>query len=140
MDVTSKLIKAIKEFRERTGLGLQLSKQCVEEADLDVDLAIGIARERGFMTYSARPSTTLAHGVVGSYITDDQKRGAMVELLCYTDFAARTEEFKEAARLLAQGLVVKANNDCLDMIIESVSTRLKEPVRLHRYEVFDLRD
>jgi elongation factor Ts len=140
METRKKLVRAVKEFRERTGLGLQLSKQCVEATDLNVDAAVELARKEGLLTYSVRPATILAHGTVASCISEDKSRGALVELLCYTDFAAKTEEFQEAARLIALGLVVKAPQENIDQIISALEGKIKEPVRLHRYEVFDMRD
>jgi translation elongation factor EF-Ts len=78
-------------------------------------------------------------GGVWSFITEDGKRGAMVELFCQTDFAARTDEFKEGAQLIAQGLTL-GKTAHIKPITDALEEKLKEPVILGRYEVFDMRD
>ena len=46
------------------------------------------------------PKKELTQGIIETYIHPNKKIGAMVELLCETDFVARTEEFKKLAHEL----------------------------------------
>lgn len=76
------------------------------------------------------------NGRVGVYISNDAKSGALVELLCQTDFASRTAEFKEAANFCAKLLLEKEDVSALDLVIGELKTQIKEEVTLGRYEVF----
>lgn len=134
------LIKAIVEFRKRTGLGIMQAKISVEEADLDIDRAIEIARAKGFMTSKVKPVEVLEHGIVETFVSEDKKRGSIVQLLCSTESAARTEVFRQGAKVIAYGLVIEADEDSIKTVLNDLEVALKEPVRLEYYEVYDMRD
>ncbi len=79
-------------------------------------------------------------GGIWSYITEDGKQGAMVELFCETDFAARTEIFKQSAQLIAHGLIIGVPEENTQRILDNLKIMLKESVRLGRHEVFNMYD
>ncbi|HVX41541.1 MAG TPA: hypothetical protein VHB25_18425 [Gemmatimonadaceae bacterium] len=61
-------------------------------------------------TRNARPRTgrRTAEGLIVSYIHHNGKLGALVEVNCETDFVARTDEFRELARRLAEQVAATA--------------------------------
>jgi elongation factor Ts len=91
----------VKALRERTGAPMMDVKNALEEAEGDEQKAIEILRKKGAASAAKRGGRTTAEGVVASYIHTDQRKGALVEVLCETDFVARNEDFKEFARQVA---------------------------------------
>jgi elongation factor Ts len=77
------------------------AKAALEEADGDPEEAVKILRVKGQAQAAKRAGRTTGHGVVASYIHAGGTVGAMVEVLCETDFVARNEDFQEFARELA---------------------------------------
>jgi len=85
--------EAIKELREKTGVGIMDCKKALIECDGDMDKAIEYLRKKGIATAKKRGSRVSSEGQVQSYIHAGGKIGVLVEVNCETDFTARTEDF-----------------------------------------------
>lgn len=92
---------AVKELREKTGIGMMDCKKALLEAQGDMDKAIDILRKKGMAAADKRVGRAAGEGFIGSYIHTNGKIGVVVELNCETDFVARNEEFRALARNLA---------------------------------------
>lgn len=139
-------MEALREFRNRTGISLLTSKRLIEEADLDIDKAIDKARELGLMNFVPKSNSPANQGSVGIYVSPDGKLGAIVELLCQTDFAAKTQEFTETAYNVAKYFAEtndkldEPSNGELSLMLDLLQSKIKETVILGRSEVFDSRE
>ena len=92
----------VKALRDRTGAAMMDAKAALEEADGDPEKAIEILRVKGQAQAAKRAGRSTGHGVVASYIHGGSTPvGAMVEVLCETDFVARNEDFRDFADELA---------------------------------------
>ncbi|MEK7200960.1 MAG: translation elongation factor Ts [Patescibacteria group bacterium] len=91
----------IKELRDETGVSVMQCKKALEEADGDLEKAKIILRKISKQSADKKASRTLGAGAVASYIHGNGSVGAMVELLCETDFVARNEDFKALVRDIA---------------------------------------
>jgi elongation factor Ts len=92
---------AVKELRERTGAGFMDCKNALVEANGDVEVAIGLLRERGLAAAAKKASRDAREGLVSSYIHTGGRVGVLIEVNCETDFVARTDEFQKLVRDLA---------------------------------------
>jgi elongation factor Ts len=92
----------VKALRDRTGAGMMDAKRALEEASGDADKAIEILRVKGAAKAEKRAERGAAEGIVASYIHATGKIGVLVEVNCETDFVARTDDFQEFAREVAQ--------------------------------------
>lgn len=90
-------IQQVKELRERTGAGVVEAKKVLEEAKGDIEQAIRLLRERGQIKAAKKSDREAKEGVVAQYLHSNRKLGAMVKLLCETDFVARNEDFRDLA-------------------------------------------
>jgi elongation factor Ts len=84
---------AVKELRERTGLGMMECKKALVEASGDIDLAIENLRKSGSMKAAKKAGRTAAEGIVLVKIADNGSYAVMVEVNSETDFAAREDNF-----------------------------------------------
>jgi elongation factor Ts len=91
----------VKALRERTGAPMMDVKNALEEAEGNEQKAIEILRKKGAASAAKRGGRSTSEGIVASYIHADGRKGALVEVLCETDFVARNEDFKEFARQVA---------------------------------------
>ena len=98
-DISAKDVKAL---RDRTGAGMMDAKRALEEAGGDADKAVEILRVKGAAKAEKRAERGAAEGIVASYIHATGKIGVLVEVNCETDFVARTDDFQEFAREVAQ--------------------------------------
>jgi elongation factor Ts len=88
-------VKAIKELRERSGLGVMECKKALEESGGDLEKALRMLRQKGVTLAEKRAQRTTTAGAIGAYIHSGGRVGALVELCCETDFVARTEKFQQ---------------------------------------------
>ncbi len=100
--VTASLVK---ELREKTGAGMMDCKKVLTETDGDMEKAIELLRERGIAKAAKKSGRVAAEGLVESYISEDGKIGAVVEVNSETDFVAKNEEFKTFVMNVAKQIV-----------------------------------
>lgn len=91
----------VKKLREKTGASIMECRNALVEAEGDLEKAVENLRKRGKEKAAKKADRATAEGVVVSYIHSNKKIGAMVELLCETDFVAKNSEFQELAHDLA---------------------------------------
>ncbi len=95
----------VKELRTTTGAGMMDCKKALVEAGGGVAKAVDILREKGLSQAAKKASRIAAEGAVVSYIADNGKVGAVVEVNCETDFVGKNENFQELARSIAKHVV-----------------------------------
>jgi elongation factor Ts len=93
--------KAVKELREKTGLGMMSCKKALQESAGDIDKAVEYLRKQGLSAVEKRAGRKASEGVVASYIHPGSRLGVLLEVNCETDFAARTDDFQQFAKDLA---------------------------------------
>ncbi|MEW9093909.1 MAG: translation elongation factor Ts [Clostridiaceae bacterium] len=99
----------VKELREKTGAGMMDCKKALSECNGDMEKAVEILREKGLAAAAKKAGRIAAEGLVQTYISDDKRSGAIVEVNCETDFVAANDEFKLLASNIAkQALLTKA--------------------------------
>lgn len=93
--------KSVSELRAMTGAGIVEVKKALEEAGGDMNAAAELLRKKGIIKAGSKSDRATSEGLVYSYVHGNGKMGAMVEVLCETDFVARTDGFKELCHALA---------------------------------------
>lgn len=94
-------ITLIKKLREETGASISDCSKALEESKGDYDKAIEWLKKRGIEKAEKKADRETNQGLVESYIHQNGKVGAMVEILCETDFVARTDDFKKLSHEIA---------------------------------------
>ncbi|MFA6383197.1 MAG: translation elongation factor Ts [Parcubacteria group bacterium] len=94
-------LEQIKKLREKTGAGIVEVKKALEESQGDEDKAIEILRKKSKDKAIKKSDRVAGEGVIVAYVHSNNRIGAMVELLCETDFVARNDEFKALAQDIA---------------------------------------
>jgi elongation factor Ts len=91
----------IKELRDMTGLSIMQCKKALEEAEGDISKAAILLQKKGAGIAAKKADRNLGAGRVASYVHSTGNIGALVELLCETDFVAKNEEFGALAYNIA---------------------------------------
>lgn len=108
--VTAQLVK---ELRERTGAGMMACKKALTESNGDMEKAIEILREKGLAAAAKKAGRVAAEGIVKTYVSEDKKSGAILELNCETDFVAANEDFMNFADKVAE-MAAKTNSTTVE--------------------------
>ncbi len=143
----------VKELRERTGAGMMDCKRALSETDGDIDKAIELLREKGLAAAAKKAGRIAAEGLVCTFISEDMKVGAVVEVNCETDFVAANEEFVALAKNIAMQVAQTTSTTVDELVSEKyiadesktiseavtgLIARLGENMSVRRFEKFSI--
>ena len=93
--------EAVKQLRDKTGVGIMECKSALTETNGDVEKAIELLRKKGMATAEKRSGRETKEGAVEAYIHPGSRLGVLVEINCETDFVAKTDDFRTFAKDIA---------------------------------------
>ena len=102
----------VKQLREMTDSPMMECKKALVEAEGDIDKAVDILRTMGVAKAIKRAGRDTNEGTIATYVSEDGKTGAILELTCETDFVGTNPKFTGFAAELAK---VVAENDPADV-------------------------
>lgn len=108
MEITASMVK---ELREKTNAGMMDCKKALKESGGDVEKAIDILREKGLSQAAKKSGRIAAEGLTAALISEDGKKGVVLEVNSETDFVAKNEEFKNFVSELANIIVINSPKD-----------------------------
>src|SRR2546423_6636505 len=111
----------VQALRQRTGAGMMESKRALEENDGDMEKAIEYLRTKGIAKAEKRVGKQTSEGLIASYIHHNGKVGVLVEVNCETDFVARTDDFKQLVRSIAEHIAAGVPSLALAVTKEQIS-------------------
>lgn len=97
-EITAALVKTL---RDKTNAPMGKCKKALEETGGDVDKAVDLLRAQD-PKMKAGDEHQAAEGMVAIAVAPDGKGAALVRLLCETDFAARSENFKKLVDVITR--------------------------------------
>ncbi|MGI6278793.1 MAG: translation elongation factor Ts [Patescibacteria group bacterium] len=112
----SPVLELIKKLREETGAGIMACRQALEKTDNDFDQALKELRNRYQSLAAKKADRQTGEGKIFAYIHSDGKIGALVTLLCETDFVARTKDFTILGKELAMQVVAMNPADSQELL------------------------
>ncbi len=138
----------IKLLREQTGAGIADCKEALKESKDNMEEAKKWLKKKGLDKASSKSGREVKAGVVEVY-SHSGKVGVLVELLCETDFVAKTEDFKNLAHELALQVAsmnpssveellaqeyIRDQAMTIDQLIKGVVGKLGENIQVGRFE------
>ena len=135
MEIT---VADIAKLRKMTGAGMMDCKKALVAADGDMELAIENLRKSGVAKAEKKSGRATEQGKVWTKISGNE--AAIVEMLCETDFAAKTPKFGAlvdamldgALKIAADGDVAAAVNEQEAALITSHIATIGENMSLRR--------
>lgn len=141
-------IEDLKQLREQTGAGIADCKEALKESSGNLEKAKEWLKKKGLDKASSKSAREVKAGLVDVY-SHNGKVGVLVELLCETDFVARTEDFKNLAHELVLQIAsmnpssveellsqeyIRDNSMTCDTLIKGVVAKLGENIQVGRFE------
>ena len=141
-------VEDIKRLRQLTGAGIADCKEALSLSKGDMNKAKDILKKKGLDKASQKSDREVKTGLVEVY-SHGGKVGVLVEVLCETDFVAKTEEFKFLAHELSLQVAsmnpssveellkqeyIRDNSMIIDQLIKSVVGKLGENIQVGRFE------
>ncbi|KAK6933660.1 Translation elongation factor EFTs/EF1B, dimerization, partial [Dillenia turbinata] len=103
----SEQMNLIKQLRERTSAPIKDVKSALIASNWDIETAQKELRKRGVVLASKKSSRMAAEGLLA--LAQNEKKAAVIELNCETDFVARNEIFQHLALSLARQALLVGN-------------------------------
>lgn len=128
-------------------------KKALEETGGDIEKAKKVLQQKGIEKAEKKADRETKQGLISSYIHSTGQVGVLLELLCETDFVAKTDDFKELAHEICMQIAAMNPKDkedlekqpyirdnsltVLDLIKQKVS-KLGENIKLGRFQRISL--
>ncbi|MCQ2378171.1 MAG: translation elongation factor Ts [Victivallaceae bacterium] len=118
--------KMVSELRDKTGAGMMDCKRALDAANGDMELAIENLRKAGIAKAEKKSGRSTNQGKVWTGVAEG--KAAIIELLCETDFAAKTGKFTDLVKdVVASALAQSGDGD----IAEALNAAVKETLTSH---------
>lgn len=120
--------KMVKELRDRTDAGMMDCKKALTEAGGDMDQAVDFLRKAGITKAAKKSGRAATEGRVVVEITDGS--AVAVEVLCETDFVAKSDAFMEYSQDLANRILADydGEQDLTGKLMDSETEKIGELV------------
>jgi elongation factor Ts len=96
---------AVKDLREKTGVGMMEAKKALEEAGGDFEKAVDILRKKGLSAAAKKATRVASEGIIASHTAGTI--GVLAEVNSETDFVAKNEDFQKFAKTVAELVAVQ---------------------------------
>ena len=141
-------INDLKKLRNETQAGIADCRKALEESKGDYNKAKEWLKKHGMEKAEKKQDRETSQGLVECYVHQNGKVGAMIEILCETDFVARTEEFKKLAHEVAMQVAamnpknveellkqdyIRDNSMTIEKLIKSVIGKLGENIAVRKF-------
>jgi len=111
----------VNELRKKTGVGMMDCKKALVEADGDLDKAVEILRKKGSSVAAKRAERAANEGLIVTKVSNDRKRGSIVEINCETDFVAKSDDFISLAEDVVNAVYEKQPTSVEELLAENYS-------------------
>ncbi|WP_032139299.1 translation elongation factor Ts [Rickettsia tamurae] len=138
---------AVKELREKTGAGMMDCKKALIETSGNFEEAIDFLRKKGLAAAAKKAGRIASEGLTVAKV--DGLTGVIVEVNSETDFVARSEQFQDLVKDIANLAVIAKTIDTLktskmqsgksveEEIIENIAT-IGENLTLRRMDILEI--
>lgn len=146
-------LELLKKLRNETQVSLADCRKALEESNNDYKKAQEWLKEHGIEKAAKKSDRETSQGLIESYIHQNGRVGALAEVLCETDFVARTDVFKnlvheicmqvaamnpkDVSSLLKQEYI-RDNSKTIEDLVRETIAKLGENIvvkRFHRFEI-----
>src|SRR5688572_8383533 len=146
-------LKTLKKLRDETSASIADCRRALDESGGDYAKALKWLQKRATEIAAKKADRETSQGLIEAYIHGGGKVGVLVQLLCETDFVAKTDEFKHLAKeigmqvaamnpedvdaLLKQEYIRDGSKTVQDLIKEAIG-KIGEKIILKKFDRFEL--
>lgn len=146
-------LKSLKKLRDETAASIADCRMALEESDGDIEKALKWINVRAVEKAEKKADRSTSQGIIEAYIHQGGKVGVLIEVLCETDFVARTDEFKHLAKEVAMQIAAMNPNDVaalnkqeyirdgsmtIEKLVKGVIGKLGENIIIKRFQRFEI--
>ncbi len=122
-------IDQIKKLRQLTNISIQECKKALEEANGDLEKAQEILKKKGAEVVEKKKERQTKEGIIGVYLHQNKKIGAMVKVSCESDFVERNEIFQDLVHNLAMQIAAMNPKDVEELLNQVYIKDIKKTIK-----------
>jgi len=141
-----------KKLRNETSASIADCRKALEETNNNYAQAVEWLKKRGLEKAEKKSDRETSQGLIEAYVHNG-RIGVLVELLCETDFVAKTDEFKHLAREVAMQIsamdpkdveallkqeYIRDSSMTIEQLIKSVIGKLGENISIKRFSRLEI--
>ncbi len=146
-------LTAIKKLRDATSASIADVRRALDEANGDEKKALEWLKKRAAEIAAKKADRETGEGLIEAYIHGGGKVGVLVEMLCETDFVAKTDEFKHLTKEVAMQIAamnpsdidsllkqeyIRDSSQTIEQLVKSLIGKLGENITVKRFVRFEL--
>jgi len=146
-------LKLLKKLRDETSASIADCRVALEETKGEYKKALEWIKKRAMEKAEKKSDRATSEGLVEAYIHQGGKVGVLVEMLCETDFVAKTDEFKSLSREVAMQVAAMNPKDVdallkqdyirdgsltIEKLVKGVIGKLGENITIKRFVRFEI--
>lgn len=146
-------ITLFKRLRNETGVSLADCRRALEESNGDYQKSLLWLKKYGIEKAEKKKERATSQGLIDCYIHQNGRIGALVLVLCETDFVARTSEFKTLAHEIAMQVTsmnpkdvdsllkqeyIRDNSKTVGELVKENIAKLGENILIKRFQRFEI--
>ena len=146
-------IELLKKLRNETLVSIADCRKALEETSNDYKKALDILKKSGLEKAAKKADRETTQGLVDSYIHQNGRVGALVEVSCETDFVARTDVFKQLMHEICMQVAamnpkdvptllkqeyIKDGSRTMETLVKETIAKLGENIVVKRFQRFEI--
>ncbi len=144
-------LQQLKKLRAETSASVSDCRTALDESNGDYTKALAWLKKRGLEKAEKKADRETSQGIIDSYIHAGGKVGVLLELLCETDFVAKTDEFRNLAHEIEMQVAamnpentdellnqeyIRDGSQTVEQLIKGVIGKLGENISVGRFQRF----
>ncbi len=144
-------LELLKKLRLETSASIADCRKALEETNGDYEKAVEWIRKNSLSKAEKKSDRLTEQGLIESYIHQTGRVGVLVEILCETDFVARTDEFKNLTKEVAMQIAamnpkdvdellkqeyIRDSAQTVEDLVKGVIGKLGENISVKRFQRF----
>ncbi|MEN9407016.1 MAG: elongation factor Ts [Candidatus Parcubacteria bacterium] len=144
-------LSLLKKIRLETGASIADCRKALEENNNDEKKALEWIKKNALTKADKKSDRATSQGLIESYIHGGGKVGVLLEILCETDFVAKTDDFKKLAHevsmqiaamnpkdvpALLKGEYIRDSSQTMEQLVKAVIGKLGENITIKRFQRF----
>lgn len=141
----------LKKIRLETGASIADCRKALEENENVEKKALEWIKKNALSKAEKKEDRATGQGLIESYIHGNGKVGVLLEILCETDFVAKTDDFKNLAHEVAMQVAamhpkdtetllkqeyIRDGSQTMEQLIKTVIGKLGENITIKRFQRF----
>lgn len=146
-------LKTLKKLRDETAASIADCRRALDESNGNYEKALAYLAKRAAEIAAKKADRETSQGLIEAYIHQGGKVGVLVELLCETDFVAKTDEFKHLAKEVGMQVAAMDPKDVetllkqeyirdgsvtIEQMVKGVIGKLGENITVKRFVRFEI--